>query len=514
MVQGTTSDAGKSLLVAGLCRIYARRGFSVAPFKAQNMALNAAVTREGHEIGRAQALQARAAGIHAHVDMNPILLKPEGEARCQLVLEGRAVGSSSAREAFGALGDGAAEDLDRRKRVAVASGLDRLRQRHDLVILEGAGSPAEINLNSRDLVNMHAARLAEAPVVLVGDIDRGGVFAHFLGTLEWMDPQDRDRILGFVINKFRGDAGLLAPAPEMLEERTGKPLLGVLPWVRDLQVPDEDSVALERRSSIRRAGPDELEIAVVRFPRISNHDDLLALEHEAGVVVRFVENARELAGADLVVLPGSKSTRADLAWMRSQGIDRALLRHGARGGAILGICGGFQMLGHGIADPEGVEGEPGEETGLGLLPLNTRFGSTKTTRQVRVRPALGSPWQGELEGPEVEGYEIHAGSFEIAADAPPLFQSIDGSTSTHEGTYRGGIAGTSIHGVFENLELRRHWLAAWRRHAGLKLGAGDAQPSDIDSELDRWADLVESALDMDAIDAALGLDPRADGGSR
>ena len=324
MVQGTASSVGKSLLVAALCRLFRQDGYDVAPFKSQNMALNSAVTPDGLEIGRAQAVQAEAAGLAASVDMNPILLKPEGPQRSQVVVLGRPQATLSAREY---------QDYKPELQSVVAGSLERLRRRHQLVIIEGAGSPAEINLKARDLVNMHVARLADAPVLLVGDIDRGGVFAALVGTLELLEPDERARVAALVINNFRGDLGLLEPGLDFIRQRTGKPVLGVVPHVPRLRIADEDSVSLETRRARRRPSRAELDIVVVRFPQMSNYDDVLELEHECGVTVRFAQEPAELRGADLLILPGSKSTLSDLGWLRRSGLSAQIARQAHSGGA-------------------------------------------------------------------------------------------------------------------------------------------------------------------------------------
>ena len=336
MVQGTASSVGKTLIVAALCRIFHREGLSVAPFKAQNMALNSFVTSDGGEIGRAQAVQAEAAGIDPRVEMNPILLKPEGGMRSQVVVLGKPLGRMTWSEY---------QQLKPEFVRIVADSLHSLRAKHDLIIIEGAGSPAEINLAGQDLVNMHVAAEAEAPVLLVGDIDRGGVFAHLVGTMELLAPADRERVAGFLINKFRGDVALLAPGLEFLRERFRVPVLGVIPYLERLRIADEDSVALEDRRNRRATGLGQIDIAVIKLPRISNYDDFLALEHEDGVTVRFVEEPREMAGADLAIIPGSKSTIADLGWLHESGFALAIVDRAREGGLIAGICGGCQMLG-------------------------------------------------------------------------------------------------------------------------------------------------------------------------
>src|ERR1700693_1016954 len=387
MVQGTASSVGKSLIVAALCRIFHREGLSVAPFKAQNMALNSFVTPDGGEIGRAQAVQAEAAGIEPRVEMNPILLKPEGGMRSQVVVRGKPLGRMPWSEY---------QQLKPEFVRIVADSLHSLRAKHDLIIIEGAGSPAEINLAGQDLVNMHVAAEAEAPVLLVGDIDRGGVFAHLVGTMELLAPADRERVAGFLINKFRGDPALLATGLEFLRERFRIPVLGVIPYIERLRIADEDSVALEDRRNRRADGSGQIDIGVVRLPRISNYDDFLALGHGDRVTVRFVEEAGEIGAADLAIIPGSKSTVADLEWLIESGFARAIVARAHEGGLVAGICGGCQMLGERIDDPHRVESDEASVRGLGLLPIVTRFAKTKVTAQVRAR----------VEAPSVFGISL------------------------------------------------------------------------------------------------------------
>lgn len=495
MVQGTASSVGKSLVVAALCRHFARAGLRVAPFKSQNMALNSAVTADGLEIGRAQAVQAEAAWLEPTVDMNPILLKPEGDRRSQVVVLGKPIGSLSALEyhAYKPELEG-----------VIAQSLRRLREAHDLVVIEGAGSPAEINLKARDIVNMHVARIADAPVLLVGDIDRGGVFAAFVGTLALLDPDERARVAAFVINKFRGDLALLEPGLVQLRELTGKPVLGVLPYLQRLRVADEDSLSLERRSSLARAGRDALDIVVVRLPRISNHDDVEALEHEPGVVVRFAEHAQEVRGADLVILPGSKSTIADLGWLRATGIADVLIERARQGAPVLGICGGCQMLGVEILDPARVESSEERVPGLGLLPIRTRFASLKRTARVRCVPHARSFLSGALEAAaELDGYEIHSGRLEPAGERAAAFEirtrngqadaAADGAVAAG-----GAVVGTMIHGLFENGAVRASLLGELRRAKGLPVQPAGAVPS-RQAEYDRLEAAVREHLDSETL---------------
>jgi adenosylcobyric acid synthase len=500
MVQGTGSSVGKSLLVAGLCRLFVRRGVRVAPFKAQNMALNAAVTADGSEIGRAQALQARAARIEPTADMNPILLKPEGESRCQVVVRGRTRASLGWREYRARR----SEWID-----VLGESLVTLGAQHDLVLLEGAGSPAEINLKAGEIVNMTTARLARAPVLLAGDIDRGGVLAALVGTHELLDPEERAHLAGYLINKFRGDVALLRPGLEMLEKRTGVPVLGVVPYLDCLHLPDEDSLDLDCR---RRAKPREgsPKVRIVRLPRISNFDDFLPLEAEPDVDCAYVRAPAELIGADLVILPGSKSTRSDLCWLREQGFETALRDHVAAGGALLGICGGCQMLGLRVEDPLGCESDPGGERGLGMLDLETHFEYPKITRRVRARSAAGGILGGGLARERVfEGYEIHSGRVRRLGADEPLFELEDG---TLDGAQRGRVAGTLLHGLFEDDSLRAALLGELARRRGSRTFVSRPFPS-AERSLDRLADALEAALDVARLERIVerGLPPGVSG---
>jgi adenosylcobyric acid synthase len=494
MIQGTASSVGKSLLVTALCRFFRGEGVRVAPFKSQNMALNAAVTPDGLEIGRAQAVQADASGLDASVDMNPILLKPEGDTRSQVVVMGKPIGSMTAVQYHA---------HKPRLLDVIADSLRRLREQHELVIIEGAGSPAEINLKDRDIVNMRIARMADAPVILVGDIDRGGVFAAFVGTLELLDPDERARVAALVVNKFRGDLALLQPGLDFITERTGKPVLGVLPHVPRLRIADEDSVSLEDRAVRRRPAADQLDIVVVRLPRISNHDDVEPLEHEPGVVVRFAERAAEVRGADLVILPGSKSTAADLAWLRATEIAQVIADRARDGEPVLGICGGCQMLGRTIDDPDGIESTARHLPGLGLLPITTRFTATKTTAQVRFR-ATDRSFLADAADVDLTGYEIHMGAitpdpgartpFEITARNGHADHAADGALDS-----AGTVVGTMIHGLFENASVRRSLLSSLRRRKGLDESPGTAAIPSKRAEYDRLEAAVRAHLDCDLL---------------
>lgn len=498
MVVGTASDVGKSLLVTGLCRHFARRGLSVAPFKAQNMSLNAAVTPDGHEIGRAQWVQAEAAGVVPHVDMNPILLKPEGEMRSQVVV----MGKPWARLAPG-------DYYARHETLAavVESALERLRARHDLVILEGAGSPAELNLSGRDVVNMAAARMADASVILVGDIERGGIFASLLGTLDLLDAPDRARVKGLVVNKFRGDPRLFDEGVRILAERSGLPVLGVLPHLGELAIADEDSLALNRRHGRARQAHC-LEVCVIRTPHMSNFEDVLALEHETDVVVRFVADPAELAEADLVILPGSKSTMSDLTFLRVRGFDAALLRRANAGLPILGICGGFQMLGRELRDSERIESEASHALGLGLLDVSTEFQREKTTASVLA--SLHAPCLlGDAESAPVRGYEIHMGSVTRDDGVRPLFTLRERNkqpVTLADGAQNrdGNVLGTLLHGFLADDALRNHLLAQlWGRRGQSRTAAPThfSPPAAYDS----LADALSQHLDLGSVESWLGL---------
>lgn len=501
MVQGTSSSVGKSLLVTALCRIFRQAGVSVAPFKAQNMSLNAAVTRDGLEMGRAQAVQAEAAGVNARVEMNPILLKPEGDQRSQLIVMGRPAGHVTAASYY-------SEDRQALKDV-IAQSLETLRREHELVILEGAGSPAEVNLKHRDLVNMHVARLADAPVLLVGDIDRGGVFASLLGTLDLLDEDERARVAALIVNKFCGDVSLFDAGIEFLEARSGKPVLGVVPFVPRLAIADEDSQSLDQRSADKSDDPNTLHVAVIRLPRMSNHDDVLSLEHEPGVSVRFVERAQETAGCDLVIVPGSKHTVSDLAWLREHGFDRVLRARAEQGEAVLGICGGCQMLGEAIEDPHGVESLQPRVVGLGLLPLTTRFERYKTTAQVRVQRREQAPnnlLTADLATDvELLAYEIHHGTVTLLEPELGLFavQRVDVSVMDGATNAGGNVIGTLLHGLLDNVAVRSSLLGRLRARRGLVAPVTVATPTHT-QEYDRLAAVVARALDMDALRTIVG----------
>jgi adenosylcobyric acid synthase len=473
LVAGTTSDAGKSVLTAGLCRWLARQGVRVAPFKAQNMSLNSAVTLDGAEIGRAQAMQAAAAGVEPEAAMNPVLLKPGSDRTSQVVVLGKPYADVSAlsyREHKAALLE---VSLD---------CLADLRRRYDVVVCEGAGSPAEINLRATDIANMGLARAAGLPVLVVGDINPGGVFAALFGTLALLSPQDQALVCGFVVNKFRGDVALLEPGLEMLRGLTGRPTYGVLPWTEGLELDVEDSLGLSAPvAPVPAAGRDVLRVSVVRLPRLSNWTDIDALRSEPGVLVRFATTPEELADADLVVLPGTRATVADLAWLRDRRLDQVLVQRAADGQPVLGVCGGYQMLGRAICDD--VESRAGDVDGLGLLPVRTVFGEDKV---------LGRPTGSYGAHPVTTAYEIHHGVVTVEGGAP-LF-------APGEGCRDGAVSGTVWHGALESDGVRRALLAEVAVAAGRDWTPGTAGFEQVrQARLDALGDLVADHLDTAAV---------------
>lgn len=497
MVQGTSSSAGKSLLVTALCRIYSRRGISVAPFKAQNMSNNAAVCADGSEIGRAQALQAAAAGLAPSVDMNPVLIKPEADSRSQIILMGRPWNTLEAKTYY------------EKKEILwehVTAALDRLRETYDLVIIEGAGSAAEINLRRGDIVNMAVARYANAPVLLIGDIDRGGIFAQLLGTLWLLDLDGRALVRGLVVNKFRGDLALFSDGVQILEEKGNVPVLGVLPYLRNLNLPDEDAVSVESRSStsgnpqveLAESAPDSLiDIAVLALPRISNFDDFDPLKAESGVTLRYVSSAAEFGTPTAVIIPGTKSTIADLDWLRQTGLAEAVTKFAKSGGAVVGICGGYQMLGEAIADSHHVESKVEHTSGLGLLPVRTEFSKEKATFQAQARIKCQRGWMSRLDESTLSGYEIHMGEtpsqtawLEIVSRNGEQVKVADGSVSSD-----GKIWACYLHGIFVNDDFRHAWLESlgWR-------GSKSSQSETFNQSLEALADAVEGALNMDLLE--------------
>ena len=499
MILGTASHVGKSLIAAAFCRLLAERGFRVAPFKAQNMALNSFVTREGGEIGRAQVAQAEAAGIEPHVDMNPILLKPMGGVS-QVVVEGSPIGLMSARAYYG--------EKDRLW-PRVTAAYDRLAARFDRIVLEGAGSPVEINLVEHDLTNVRMARHAEAAIVLVADIERGGVFAQIVGTWELLEPEDRARVVGFLINKFRGDAGLLGPGLDYLRARTGVPVLGVLPYRADLQIDQEDSLGIDATATatLDDAGPrpDDLDVAVARLPGLSNFTDFWPLSRLPGVLVRYVERGTDLGRPDLLIIPGTKSTARDLEWLRAAGLAERFtsLARVENGPVVLGICGGFQMLGTRIDDPLGVESTSPTVEGLGLLDVATRFSPEKARHRV-------SGHERET-GLPVIGYEIHMGETERGPSAPPwlaLTRQRNGASVLDGARDEAGrVFGTYVHGLFDSLPFATALVDRLRQRRGLKPLDPERLKEHRDLLAGRYAalaGLLREHVDLGPIWAALG----------
>ena len=478
MIQGTTSDAGKSTLAAGFCRVLQRQGFSVAPFKPQNMALNSAVTADGGEIGRAQAFQAMACGIEPITDMNPILLKPCSDQGAQVIIHGKAITTMQATEYH---------DYKKVAKKAVFESYNRLKSDFNYIVVEGAGSPAEINLRHNDIANMGFAEEADCPVIIVADIDRGGVFAHLVGTLDLLSESEQARVCGFIINRFRGDISLLEPGLDWLEERTGKPVLGVLPYLHGLYIDAEDGV-----NDVEKAGNTEhdekLKVIVPVLPRISNHTDFDPLRLHPQIEFIYVKKGEVIPPADLIILPGSKSVRDDITFLKEQGWPGAIKKHLRYGGKLLGICGGYQMLGQHINDPLGIEGTAGSSSGLGLLSISSTLESGKHLKQVTGTLAL--PNQPKAN---VKGYEIHAGVTEGAALSKPMLilnGNHDGAVSSDN-----QIAGTYLHGLFDHSEAMEQ-LLHW---AGLNETVSIDYSELREASINRLADAIETHLDVDKI---------------
>jgi len=486
MIQGTASSVGKSIMVTALCRIFRQDGYRVAPFKAQNMALNSFVTKEGGEIGRSQAVQAEAAGIEPSIHMNPVLLKPEGNSISQVVVLGKVTRKLDATQYH---------DYTPQLLAVIEGSLNRLRTDYDIVVIEGAGSPAEINLKEKEIANMRIAMMANAPVILVGDIDRGGVFASIVGTLELLATEERNLIKGLIINKFRGDVALLKSGLDILEERTAKPVLGIIPYVREITIAQEDSVYLDERPNHQANG--NLDVAIIRLPHISNYDDFDPLEAH-GCTVRYVTQVAELGKPDLIILPGTKSTIADLVYLHQQGLAQTIVSLAASGTPLIGICGGYQMLGQNIHDPNKVESQNGTKPGLGLLNTETTFGKEKTTIQIKAKVTASNGLMQGLEGQEISGYEIHMGQTTSHNKIAPFLIT---ETPAGEANYPDGamsssglIFGSYIHGLFHNAEFTRALLNRVRDLKGLS--QVNSSPMDKQQQYDRLAEIVRQNLDM------------------
>jgi adenosylcobyric acid synthase len=510
MVQGTASNVGKSLICTALCRLFSREGYRVAPFKAQNMALNSFSTPDGGEIGRSQAVQAEAAGVVPTVDMNPILLKPDSRTGCQVIMLGSAIGLMS---------PGVYERSKDDAFAVIEQAYRRLAALHDLIVIEGAGSPVEVNLKERDLANMRVAAMADAPVLLVGDIDRGGLFAAIIGTMALFDHDERRRVRGLIVNKFRGDMELVRPGLRFLEVETGLPVLGVIPALDDLPFPAEDGLARNatRFGDARQA---DVLIGVVALPHLSNDTDFDLLAREPGVLLVFLGRPDEIRTVDLVILPGSKNTIDDLDHLRRLGFDVAIRNHRRRGNGVIGICGGYQMLGHSIRDPWGVEGEAREVGGLGLLDVSTVLTTRKRVAQVRAVPCDHLGW--ELDRP-LEGYEVHLGVTALGEQALPLLRLL-GAGGGHGEQLDGAMSadrlvwGTYLHGLFDHPGLRRRVINLLRERKGLGPVAapiGERGDSFRSALYDRLEEAIRRSLDLPALFAIAGLERRCrKGGER
>ncbi|MCI9217074.1 cobyric acid synthase [Lachnospiraceae bacterium 42-17] len=497
MIQGTMSNAGKSLICAGLCRIFKQDGYKTAPFKSQNMALNSYITEEGLEIGRAQAVQAEAAGIRPQTWMNPILLKPTGDMGSQIIVNGEVLGNMSARQYF----------AYKKKLIPdIMRAFHKLEEEYDIIVIEGAGSPAEINLKENDIVNMGLAKMTDAPVLLVGDIDRGGVFAQLLGTLLLLEEKEKERIKGLIINKFRGDKTILEPGITMLEERSGILAAGVVPYLK-VEIEDEDSLTKRFEGNIRDKGT-AIKISVIRTPRISNFTDFFVFENTKGINLQYVKSVSELADSDMIILPGTKNTIEDLLWLRQNGLEAAILKEAALGTAVWGICGGYQMMGEYLKDPEGVEGAGRKEVvrGMGLLPMETVFVKEKKRTRVTGTFHVIDGIFSSLSGMSFEGYEIHMGrTAGEAGSISTIRDSVSGSESV-DGACVGNICGTYVHGIFDNQDISQAVLKALAEKRGIPFE--EIESVDLkefkEQQYDLLADELRAHLDMRMIYKIMG----------
>jgi len=494
MVQGTMSDSGKSVLCAALCRIFRQDGYTVAPFKSQNMALNSYITRDGLEMGRAQVMQAEAAEIEPDARMNPVLLKPSSDTGSQVIVLGEVRDQMTAMEYH---------RFKPKLIPEIMEAFDGLAEENDIIVIEGAGSPAEINLADNDIVNMGFAGMVDAPVLLVGDIDRGGVFAQLYGTVELLEKSDKDRIKGLVINKFRGDQEILKPGLDMLEDKTGIPVLGVIPML-DVDLDDEDSLAPRL---MKKEHNSPLDIAVIRLPRLSNFTDFNALDQRSLSGVRYVESVDELANPDLIIIPGTKSTTADLLWMRQNGLENEILKFASRGGPVLGVCGGYQMLGRTLEDPDGNEGETPFLKGMGLLPTDTVFTADKSRTRLSGR-ILWDPDDGpsetgsSMDGLRIDGYEIHMGLTRV--DGDPFVRLDNGMT---DGCRKGNVMGTYLHGLFDSGEFAEGLILWLCIRKGIDPGELRIIPHDeyVQRQYDHLAKSVRKSLNVDVIYHIIGM---------
>jgi adenosylcobyric acid synthase len=504
MVLGTASDAGKSLTAAALCRIMRQDGYNVAPFKAQNMSLNSFATREGQEIGRAQAMQAQAAGIEPHVDMNPILLKPTSDIESQVILNGRVLGNYKGAHYY---------ELKPMLLEAVAAAYRRLSSRHEIIVLEGAGSPVEMNLKDRDVVNLKMAEIADAQCLLVADIDRGGVFASLIGTYSLLEPDERKRFCGFLINKFRGDVSLFSPGIDYLEARLAQNCLGVIPYLYDHGIDDEDSVSVERRAigAPSAANENTLSICIVGYPYLSNFTDFTALERVPGVIVYYTRRPDEAKSADVLILPGSKNTISDLLWLKESGWASTISEHIGARKPLVGICGGFQMLGREITDPHCVESKVKRISGLSLLNVTTVLTGDKITRQATAKLRNSSLFGNGISDPSFNGYEIHLGETVLRDGSESLLRlRRSGDTEDrYDGavTSDGMILGTYLHGLFDSAEALEFFINYWRRILGKEQVRGNFRDPLVEREkrYDFLAAHYRQHLKLNLVYEALGL---------